>query len=84
MMSKFREFIIESLDKKQMTKLSGKKLERGNDYIYYKDGKFYFEDIDGEMMEIKNKGYLRDIAKEYPKYSISESNINKENWTKLK
>jgi hypothetical protein len=44
------------------------RFERGNDFIYVKDKDFFFKDEDGDMIQIKNKGYLEDILKKYPKY----------------
>jgi hypothetical protein len=71
--TKKKEDLKEALNKKKMKKLSAKKFDRANDYIYYADDKFYFEDTDGEMIEIKNKGYLSDINKAYSQKDLKES-----------
>ena len=50
---------------KGMVKLPAKQFHRTNDYIYYskKTGKWWFIDFEGDLMEIRNKYYLKDIKK---------------------
>ena len=48
----------------------------GVDYIYVDDNKFYFVDSEGDHMELKNNGTIKQLKKLHGKDIKSESNIN--------